>query len=303
MFSFTTPSSTVVAKFQNGSNKKMLYLHEGVEEEDQKKGFFKRLQLDDGILQIMPETRPNMTDRIAIIALSGSGKSTFINNYIREFFKLFEDSDNVILFTRQNEEDFDKAFDEHKDKIDLMTLDDDILENPIDLSLLPSRDSSGDYKPQLIIFDDYEGLPHKVKFEVDRMRNDISMNGRKLGLYLICAQVAPDLKTPSFRDFLSNTTHFVTFPKKCTSNTKYALETYFDVTPRVWKKIKDQIGNKWFLITRQGTPMMMCDSGAIIFDSEEIDDKVKLSDRIKQRAVVRDSLETLPYLKHQQQMN
>jgi hypothetical protein len=271
MFSLKVPNDNEVAVYIRGKERQNLYLHNDGEGPD----FFELFEPADGVFQLLPTQQPGQTQRIAICASSGAGKSTFINNYIDEFYRIFPDSKNVILFTRQSEEDFDRAFLPNREKIDVIQLDDSLLDEKLDIRDMCVGSRAEGYKPQLILFDDYEGCPFKLADEVARLRNEICSNGRKLNLYLICSQTNLDIGTRSFRDFLGNCTQFVTFPSRSSTNIRYALEKHFDVTARVWSSIKRHIGSRWVIFNRQGIPYILCETAALIYDSEREDNRIK----------------------------
>ena len=292
MFSYKRRSDRPIAITSDG---RVLYLHDkfdlprvsGNKERDEKafENLFETDELDadsDDYYDILPECRDNQTDRIILCAGSGSGKSTWIANYISNFLDAFPESDDIILLTRQNEEDFDKAYGEFKDRMTHIQIDESILEDPLTLNDIANEN----HKPRLIIFDDYtDAGTRKINDAVESLRDDISANGRKLGLYLIVAQTdMPTLKS-GFRNVLGNCTHFVTFPARSTANTKYTLQSYFGVTNDVWRAMKDSLKSRWIVVTRNDQPYILWRTGCLIFDSDRLDDDVKTMTTIKKKLI------------------
>jgi hypothetical protein len=293
MFSYKKATDRAIAALNdNGTLTKILYIHDKfslprltrdpAKDEIILRDLFETDELDPDteFFEILPESRRGQTDRIVLCAGSGSGKSTWIATYIKNFLECFPDCENVILFTRQDEEDFDKAYDKFKDRINHVQIDETILEDPLTLHDIADPDG----KPRLILFDDYtDAGEKKINAAVESLRDDISANGRKLGLYLICAQTdMPTLKA-GFRNILGNCSMFVTFPQRSTANIKYTLETYFNVTGKVWKAMKESLKSRWIVVTRNDQPYILWRTGCLIFDSDRLDDDVKTIESIKKK--------------------
>lgn len=245
---------------------KTLFLHEAKNEG--KPGFFDRVVIDEGTFFLHPEIRIGQTDRIALVGSPGARKSTWISQYVKNFHKVFPDAQSTILFTTQSEEDFDRAFEDVKKKIDFMHIDETLLEDPIQLNDFTLK--SGDrYLPRCIVFDDYVGAGRKITEEVERLRNAIACNGRKLNLTQIVAQTDLPVKNASYREFLSNCTHMIAFPAFAPVNLKYTLENYFNIPEKVWKMYKKESASRWICVTRTGVPYIMSETMCTVFDADD----------------------------------
>ena len=98
----------------------------------------------------------------------------------------------------------------------------------------------------------------------------------------------PTLKA-GFRNILGNCSMFVTFPQRSTANIKYTLETYFNVTGKVWKAMKESLKSRWIVVTRNDQPYILWRTGCLIFDSDRLDDDVKTIESIKKKLMNRHS--------------
>ena len=265
--SFRHKSNNPIAYVEGGElNKKVLYLHE--EKHQGKDNFFDKVLLDDGTFFVHPEVRVGQTDRIALVGSPGARKSTWIAKYLKIYHHVFPDALPTLLFTTQAEEDFDRAFKElHKDIL-FMHIDETMLEDRIELNDMCKK--TGDkYIPRCIVFDDYVGSTRKLTEEVERLRNAIACNGRKLNFTQIVAQTDLPVKSGSYREFLSNCTHMVAFPAFAPVNLKYTLTNYFNIPENVWAAYKKQSSSRWICVTRTGVPYIMSETMCTVFDADD----------------------------------
>jgi hypothetical protein len=283
MFSTKFKSDRPVALIEDSAiGNKLIYVHTDYPANSPPSDYFDRLILESGHMQIIPEQRLNQTDRICLASASGCGKSTWICSYIHEFYHMFPNAPKAILFTLQDS--LDPAFDPIKDKLVLVTLDDDIIEEPIDLNELSIFDKhTGTYKPSLIIMDDVESAPSKLQKCIDTLRNVIACNLRKKRVYLIYSSTQVPIKNGSFRDFLGNTTGLVIWPKFPPLNIKYLLESHYGINKEVWKIIRDK-RDRWVMLRRVDAPLfIITDTTAYIFDQDREEDVAKEKKMLRAR--------------------
>jgi hypothetical protein len=265
--SFRHKSNNPIAYVEGGElNKKVLYLHE--EKHQGQENYFDRVVLDDGTFFVHPEVRIGQTDRIALVGSPGARKSTWIAKYLKIFHVVFPDALPTILFTTQNEEDFDRAFKDLEKNILFMHIDESMTEERIELNDMCKK-SGERYLPRCIVFDDYVGSTRKITEEVERLRNAVACNGRKLNFTQIVAQTDLPVKSGSYREFLSNCTHMVAFPSFAPVNLKYTLTNYFNIPENVWKVYKKQSSSRWICFTRTGIPFIMSETICTVFDADD----------------------------------
>lgn len=287
-FSLRTKSEIPVAVVEGGSkNGKVLYLHD---DEDIPYGE-QELEVNDGIFSIYPETRVNQTDSIIICALKGAGKSTFINNYVKRFHEIYPLSKKTLVFTTQ-EPGIDPSLEEMRSRMNYIKIDETLLKEPIEIGDLNKPNEKGEYLPRLIIFDDYVGSRAKVDKEIKRLRNAISCNGRKLGLFEIVAQTDIPLQTDKgFKELLDNCSKFITFGRKMPSNISGMLERQFGM-PKDIKKEYKKFPSMWWIISKSETPYMLLEHHAIIFDADAEEERLE-EERVIKRELLRAKIEDI----------
>jgi hypothetical protein len=282
---FNRGEQNPIAIIEGGSlDRKILNLSDEAHEGNDK--YFERIDLDDGSFFTYPEVQPGQTDRIAVVGAPGARKSTFINKYLTVFHKVFPDAPKTILFTTQSEEDFDKAYNKNEKNMVHIKITEEILEQQIELNDLCRKDGNA-YLPRCIVFDDYVGSSKKVTEEVERLRNVIACNGRKLNLYQVVAQTDLPVKSGIYREFLANCTKLVCFPTHIPLNLKFVLEGYFSMTNAVFTDFKRHSKSRWILITRCGVSYVLSETMCTIFKADEETERVKEQDKV-QRQMLKD---------------
>ena len=278
MLSFKHKSDKIIAFLVNRDDPddmKPIYIHERRQPnyKDIPEGFFMEYKVDDRNthhLKLFPEHRKDQTDRIYLCGPPGAGKSTVIGDYVQYFNEMNPTSKQSILFTRLDEENFDKSLAKVQNKISMVTIDDSFAKDPImERDLCDKKlddDGSRIYTNRLIIFDDYRQGKPKIDDEVNRLRNSISDNGRKFALYEIVAQSDIPLQHISFRNFLSNSTHFVYFPLRRPSNLLNTLKNYFNLDSAERNYVEAATRSRWICVTRQDQPFILADDFVCVND-------------------------------------
>ena len=154
-------------------------------------------------------------DRVYVCGETGSGKSSFIREYVLKFLKQYMKA-TILLFSSKTE---DKQLDDIK-QIKRVEIDEDIYNNPYTLTEISSNS-----KPTLCIFDDCEDFKTKtINNEVARLRDEILRNGRSFGIYSIFVHHNPvDYKAT--RNMIFEANKVVIFPKRSSKGTyNYLLE-------------------------------------------------------------------------------
>lgn len=156
------------------------------------------------------------TERLVVLGSSGSGKSTFIREYIYHWQKIYPKSP-IFLFSSKKQ---DKTLDDIKG-LKRVEIDDDILSNPITISEITMKKSDA----YLILFDDIQSYSNKkIIAEVHRFCEECLMNGRSYGIYTIVSHHQPtDYRAT--RTYLIEATSVIIFPKRSSNNIyNYLLE-------------------------------------------------------------------------------
>jgi len=171
----------------------------------------------------------NQTQRIYISGSTGTGKTTFLAQYIINFHKKYPKA-KILFFSSKTKDDI---IDKLK-FIERVKVDEDIVENPFTLAEM----TAGGKKPILCCFDDIEDFQtKKINKEIERLLNEILRNGRSFGIYCIYTHHQPnDYKAT--RNLIFEASHCVIYPKRCAKNTyDYFLEKKLNIN----KKNRDLI--------------------------------------------------------------
>lgn len=127
------------------------------------------IELHDGIMQQLPN--PNTRDSLYISAPSGSGKTTYAMEYIKQYKNTFP-KNKVYVFSRLSS---DPVLD--KLKIIRIRIDEELVENPIQPNELENS---------LVLFDDIDTIPEKqINTEIMKLRDDILQTGRHSNIYVV----------------------------------------------------------------------------------------------------------------------
>lgn len=181
------------------------------EEEEEENEYTRNLQLDSGKFELLPNTEERQRHNIYVCGRSGSGKSTWIRNYIKNYLKM-KKGNPVYVFSALTE---DPAFDDLK--INRIVLDEDIVNNPIEPAEL--RDS-------LCVFDDIDVISDpRIKKAVIELQDKCLEIGRHSALDLCCSShKICDYRRS--RTLLNESSHIVIFPVRGNNLTKYFLDKY-----------------------------------------------------------------------------
>ena len=186
-----------------------------------KKNYFRDLEIKDGILQQVPDTTKERECGM-ITGMSGSGKSYYTNNYIKQYKATYK-KNNVYFFSVLDE---DKSID--KKLIKRVRIDNDIIENPLSIN---------DVENALCVFDDIEMIKDKaIKDALFAFINEILTTGRHTNTSCILTVHYPNSKY--IRTLLNECHWFVYFPFGSNRATNYVLENYIGIDKKEIKYIK-----------------------------------------------------------------
>ena len=146
---------------KNGKSSKKLYVTDN--EERVRNGTNHFTCNKDEELQLVPNTK---TERqcVYICGQSGSGKSYFTTNYVRQYKKSFPKRDIYVISSI----DEDKSIDSLKPK----------RINVLHPDFMSDDFTSEDFKDSLVIFDDVDVFPTKIRKKVLSIVNNILQIGR-----------------------------------------------------------------------------------------------------------------------------
>lgn len=239
-----------IANLYNSKNKivnSIYYQEDDIDDDKKKSPVLDKIRLNDKTNYFFPEItdfkKTEQVDRIYVCGETGSGKSTFIKEYVLKFIDKFPKS-NILLFSSKAE---DKSLDVIK-KIIRVEIDDDIYNNPYTLSEMSSAGS-----PILTIFDDIEDFKNiKINKEIARLRDEILRNGRSYGIYSIFVNHNPSDYTRT-RNQIFEASAVAIFPKRSGLGTyNYLLEKKLFLPKDIVKNINELKSN--FVVIKKQHP-------------------------------------------------
>lgn len=188
--------------------------------------------------------RENDRNVLYIIGASGSGKSYFIAQYIRNLLKFKPKlRKNIYLFSQKDE---DEALDSikigNKRVVKRVVMDDSFASEPFDIN---------QYKDCVFIFDDYDSIDKRQKNLITKIHTIINqslMVGRKLGCECIISGHLGARGTET-SVLLSEAQNIVWFKSLETRPKKYLLENYTAIKPKQIENL-DKLKGRWICYSK-----------------------------------------------------
>jgi len=178
---------------------------------------------DSESLQLTPN---NKTERqcIYICGQSGSGKSYFTPNYVKQYKKQFPKR-NIFVISSIEE---DKSIDSLKPK----------RINVLHPDFMMEEFSAGDFKDSLVIADDVDVFPTRIKKKVMTIVNSILQIGRHFNVSLCFTTHSPTNGAET--KILLSEAHIITCFAKTTGSRalKYLLDNYLGMDKKQIEKLK-----------------------------------------------------------------
>ena len=174
-------------------------------------------------MQLVPN--PN-TERqcLYVCGQSGSGKSHFTTEYVKNYKKTFP-KNNVYVISSIDE---DKSIDSLKPK----------RINVLDPEFMDDEFTAVDFKDSIVIFDDVEVFPAKIKKKVMGIVNNILQIGRHSNVSIIFTTHNPT-KGAESKILLTESNIITVFPKTTGSGAlKYLLNNYLGLDSKQIKEIR-----------------------------------------------------------------
>lgn len=213
---------------------------------DELKKSKQRLVIKEGKLQPLPN--PQKVERVYTCGISGSGKSVFSSNYIKEYLKI--QKGNEFFLTSQIEED--KAL----DKLDPVRISpEELVENGIELD---------DVKNSIWCFDDVYSIENKShRNMVVSIIDNLAETSRhdNISLMITSHLISNGLIS---RRILNESTKVVLFPKSNKKNIVYFLEKYERFAIDDVKRFIN-LNSRWVMLDKQNDiPVILYEKGAYI---------------------------------------
>jgi hypothetical protein len=199
----------------------------------------KHIKIHDGTFEIIPMIKENQVQKCFISGMSGSGKSTWIANYARNYKKLFNNNP-IYVFSRHDE---DAVIDSIKG-VKRIKLNEEILEADIDIK---------DLKNSLIIMDDIDTISNKeISKLVAKLRDDLLENARHYNIYLCCV-AHQILNYKSTRHLILESDIIVFFPRSGGYQIKRFLKEYMSLDRKQIDTLL-KLPSRWVAINKNTYP-------------------------------------------------
>jgi len=213
-----------ICKIVGGADdNELIYLDPDAKEQKGKlkKNYFRDLEIKDGIFQQVPDTTKERECGM-ICGMSGSGKSYYTNNYIKEYKKVYKKNDVYFFSVLDEDKSIDKKF------VKRVKIDESWIEEPLTIQDVPNC---------LCVFDDIEMIKEKdIKKSLFDFINAILTTGRHTNTSIIMTVHYPN--SNYIRNFLMECHWFVYFPYGSNGRTNYVLENYIGIDKKEIKYIK-----------------------------------------------------------------
>lgn len=225
-----------------------------------------KIHLRNNLIQPLPCIEDNQVDNLFICGKSGSGKSTFIGEYIKGFLLLFGKNSPIYLFSSKPMET-EPNFMPYADNIQQIFLTIDELESYCDdeSGISPYEHFVNKGGCSLVIFDDVENLSPRVEKMIKAIQSNILKTGRSSKIYTISSRHILNSGSKT-KDIWVESTKLVLFPigiPRC--HIEYGMSHYLGFN-------KEQISNllstksRWVLINNKVPTYVVDQSRAYIVD-------------------------------------
>ena len=195
---------------------------------------------DDGIFSVLPRIEDNQVQKIFISGMSGSGKSTYIADYAKNYQKIYP-KNKIYIISRH---DSDDVLDNNLKNIKRLQIDSELLDTDINLE---------DLENSLVIFDDTETIQdkHLKKFVFD-LRCDMLQNCRHHNIFMACVE-HQILNHASTRLLILECDMVVFFPRSGSYQIKNYLKNYQGYDKETINMIMS-IKSRWITINKNTYP-------------------------------------------------
>ena len=243
------PKMVPLARVEGGNDdKKIIYLDE------HGNGETTEIVLSKGKIIVLP--RLDKIEKIFISGVSGSGKSTWLSNWLKEYLKKDHKDEPVFVFSSVSN---DAAIDKF-DNVERIDCNESLLEEPVDPE---------DLVDCVVVMDDTDSiLNRKVNKYVADLRDNILERGRHTRTRMLCtSHILSNYKAT--RKLLNEATTTVVFPKSGqTFLIRSFLEKYCGLNKIQIKKFFG-LKSRYVSITRQYCPYVMYEKGVYLLNTSD----------------------------------
>ena len=270
MFSFNKKGAIKpIAEIHGGpEDGELLYLHaKDPYSKSLKSGFFDEITLKPNQhFEFFPDVREDQTDCITLSGKKGVGKSVLASKLAQKMKEVFNLDDNDVIVVKKSDIE-DKAFKNLNPAY--IYANDEFLENP------PTLDEiTEDGRPKVLILDDLDNIQsNKLKKAVVNFKDELYREGRKFGVMVITCNhrmcSGKDTKAE-----LTESSYFLFFPAGITSDFKYCLQKYADLSLDFIRELKHE-KSRWVMVHNESPMFILSEKRALIFDGDREEDRLK----------------------------
>lgn len=254
--SFTTDKiGEPIAKIINSKSRNKIIRFLGLGKEDEELDTeYKSIKLKDKEeFQIVPNTEKERQVGY-ITGQSGSGKTTFVINYCKEYKKLFPENP-IYLFSAIKHEGDDDPYN---------AINPDRLRISQELETLDAKD----FDNCLVIFDDMDCFKDKKLMKiVEKLRDEMLETGRHNKTYVLITYHLPT-NGHDTRRMINEASFVVYFPKVSNGKIKNLLENYLGMESNQRKKIK-KMRTRWACVMRTTPNIVITQQEMFILDEDD----------------------------------
>lgn len=240
-------------------DKELVYLYRKDDIDEENPEFFDDISLPKhSNFEYFPDIREDFADTFVLVGSRGSGKSTLASQIALKIKKVFDLPDDAVTIVKKSPMP-DPAF-EKLGKYSTILVNEDFLDAGY------TCESFGDPSiPKVIILDDLDNINSvKLKRAYQTFQDDLYVSGRKYNLYVIVCRhsMAAGKDTKAL---LIESTYIVYFPDNLTSDFKYCLSKYCDMSDDLIREMK-KIRSKWVMFHKDSPKFIISEFRMFIFD-------------------------------------
>jgi hypothetical protein len=197
------------------------------------------LKINEGTIELYPNTKMNIDktyqrDIIYASGSGGSGKTTFVGKYLKNYKKAFPHNDIYVFSRHEVDPEIDKL------KPIKVPINDNLINMELELKQMENS---------CVVFDDCGAIPEK-KFNdfLFKLQCDLLENSRHHNINMCVTSHTPSNYTKT-RLLLAEMTHFVLFNTGSRKQINYVLETYLGFTKRQINEMY-RLPTRWWCISK-----------------------------------------------------
>ena len=180
-----------------------------------------------------------------ICGASGSGKSYYIAEWVKEYKRKFKNNPVYVLSSLSEDETLDKI------KPKRVILDDAFAKEKIDLEM---------YRDCLVVFDDTDAIAEKsIKISVYALLNQMLNLGRHFNTSVWVVSHTPTGTRSETKVILNECETLTFFPANLNRQLSYLLENYAGLDRKAIKKIS-KMENRWITIYKHFPQVLLADN-------------------------------------------